>query len=80
MVEKIIMAEMDKLSSEEREDFAEMAVLNRLLGSKCAVCGFEYKTKKDLQDHGILGGYETDVVGKKCWEEYLQKHQSNNSD
>jgi rubredoxin len=65
---------MEKMPDKERRIVAHELMLNQLLGRHCAVCGFKYETEQDLKEHGILGGYNSDVVGKKCWQKYIDSH------
>ena len=70
------LVKMDELPEEKRDETAKMAALNYLLGRKCAHCNFSYETENDIKEHGCIGGYNDDIVGKDCWVKYLEKNEN----
>ncbi len=70
-----IVVGMGGLSAGSRAEVANEGVLALLIGRSCASCDFIYASEADLREHGTIGGYGRDVVGKgECWSKYVAKY------
>lgn len=75
MVDGAYLVDMGSLDERARAEVSRAMVLNQLLGRQCAGCGFTYDSESDVRNHGTLGGYGSDIVGKgSCWNTYVERN------
>lgn len=56
--------------------FFWLAMSMALAGKSCVVCGHTYDCREDVDAHEPMKGYDDDIVGKECWDKYLELRKS----
>lgn len=59
--------------NKKEHPFFWLAMAMTLDGKSCAVCGHTYNCRASVDAHEPVKGYNDDVVGKECWDEYLKR-------
>ena len=49
-----------------------LAVALALNGKRCVMCGHLYDSRESVVAHEPVKGYGDDVVGRECWDKYIQ--------
>ncbi len=61
--------------NKKEHPFFWLVVAMALDGKSCVVCGHTYNSRESVEAHEPVKGYNDDVVGRECWDNYIKSRE-----